>query len=74
MDTYFWIKLVDAADGLFYIAALNGIANRHAILNAVQVDLRAEACLVGEALGGIFVAFDHKIIHDEPVQVPREAL
>lgn len=68
-QTHLRIQLIDPSDGILDISPLNGTPDRHAILYAVQVDLRAETSLMGESLSGVLVAFNDEVVHDEAVEV-----
>jgi hypothetical protein len=68
-STYLWIELVDATDGVVDVAALDGSSDDHAVEDAFRVDEWLEAALPAKAVGGILVALDDEVVHDEPVEI-----
>lgn len=71
-ETYLWIELINAANGVVNIAALDGTSNDHAIENAVRVDERLEATLLAERVRCVFVALDDQVVHYKAIEITVE--
>lgn len=72
--THLWIQLVYPTDCIFNVATLDRTANDHSVLDALQIHLGIQACLEREAFGGVLVALDDEVIHNQPVQIPSSVI
>ena len=71
--THLWIEVVDALNGLDNVALLDGLPDGHPVLDALEICLlRRRRChprLACKVLGGLLVALDDEVVHDEPIEV-----
>jgi hypothetical protein len=67
---YIGVEIVDSFNGGINVACLNRSPNVHAILYRRYINHWSQTTLNAELFSSILVAFYHKVVHYEFVEIP----